>query len=128
MKLYYVYILKCKDGTYYTGVTNDIERRLQEHRLGLDPDSYTYKRRPVELVFYEYFMEPEQAIMYEKKIKRWSKSKKEALIKGKWEDLKALSECKNDSHSRNKPLDFARGDIPLDFARGDTPLEFNPSE
>ena len=105
MKLYYVYILKCSDGTYYTGITNNIERRLKEHQLGFNQDCYTFKRRPVELVFYTNFMDPKQAIMYEKKIKKWSKSKKEAIIKGKWEDLKALSECKNDSHFKNKPLE-----------------------
>jgi putative endonuclease len=48
---YFVYILKCNDNTYYTGVTNDVQRRFLEHQNGDDVDSYTYKRRPVELVF-----------------------------------------------------------------------------
>ena len=51
MKIYYVYIVKCSDNTYYIGVTNDLERRVNEHNDGLNPESYTYTRKPVELVF-----------------------------------------------------------------------------
>ena len=80
MKLFYVYILKCKDDSFYTGITNSIERRLYEHNVGIDKDAYTYSRRPVELVWFEMFTDPNQAIMIEKKIKGWSKRKKQALI------------------------------------------------
>ncbi len=55
MKQYFVYILLCNDGSYYTGITNDIERRLYEHENGIDPKSHTYKR-PVKLIFYERFI------------------------------------------------------------------------
>jgi len=76
MKLFYVYILKCKDDSFYTGITNSIERRLYEHNVGVDKGAYTYSRRPVELVWFEMFTDPTQAIMVEKKIKGWSQKKK----------------------------------------------------
>ncbi|WP_317133615.1 GIY-YIG nuclease family protein [Flavobacterium sp. GSA192] len=80
MKTYFVYILKCADDSFYTGITNNLERRLSEHNAGIDKDAYTFKRRPVELVWFEMFTEPTQAIMIEKKIKGWSRRKKQALI------------------------------------------------
>lgn len=57
MKQYFVYILLCSDNSYYTGITNDLERRMYEHQHGMDPGSYTGKRRPVKLVFQEMFTE-----------------------------------------------------------------------
>ena len=87
MKLFYVYILKCKDDSFYTGITNSIERRLYEHNVGIDKDAYTYSRRPVELVWFEMFTDPTQAIMVEKKIKGRSRRKKQALIDEDWDKL-----------------------------------------
>ena len=87
MKLYFVYILKCKDNSFYTGFTNNLDRRLYEHNAGLSKDSYTYDKRPVELVWYEMFTEPTQAILIEKKIKGWSRRKKQALIDEDWDKL-----------------------------------------
>ena len=55
MKIYYVYILKCSDDSFYTGITNNIERRINEHNSGYNEESYTYSRLPVELVYYEEF-------------------------------------------------------------------------
>jgi putative endonuclease len=101
MKRYYVYILKCSDNSYYTGVTNDIERRLNEHNLGLNKESYTYKRRPLDLVFCTEFNDINQAIAFEKQVKGWSKKKKESIIKDRWEDLKKLSECFNKTSHKN---------------------------
>ena len=92
--IYFVYILKCNDGTYYTGVTNNIERRLSEHQSGENINSYTYKRRPVKLMFYVEFSNIEFAIEKEKQIKKWSKSKKEALINGEFKLLPELSKKK----------------------------------
>ena len=62
MKKYYVYTLRCADGSYYTGVTNDPERRLVEHEEGLDSKAYTYTLRPVELLWYDAFQSPIAAI------------------------------------------------------------------
>ena len=94
---YCVYIIKCKDGSLYTGITNDIERRFEEHVQGVNKECYTYRRRPLELVFAEQFQYVNQAIMWEKRIKKWSRVKKWALINGDGEALKELSTCKNES-------------------------------
>lgn len=91
MKLYYVYIVKCSDNSYYTGVTNDLESRINEHNDGLNPEGYTYKRRPVELVFHYEFNDINQAIDFEKQVKGWSRKKKEAIINDKWDLLPGLS-------------------------------------
>ena len=88
---YYTYILKCSDDKYYTGVTDNIERRIWEHQNGIDPKCYTYSRRPVELVYSESFPEVIYAIMREKQIKGWSRKKKEALISEKFNELPDLS-------------------------------------
>lgn len=76
LKTYYVYILKCADRKLYTGITNDIARRFEEHQLGKNKDSFTYSRRPVELIFHQEFNDIEQAIYFEKKIKKWSAQKR----------------------------------------------------
>ncbi|TLV04086.1 GIY-YIG nuclease family protein [Dyadobacter luticola] len=101
MHSYFVYIVKCSDGSYYTGITNNMERRVAEHNSGLDPFCYTFKRRPVEPVFSCEFNDPNQAIAFEKQVKGWGRKKKEALIADKWDDLKPLAECRNGSHWRN---------------------------
>jgi putative endonuclease len=101
LKYLYVYIVICSDNSFYTGVTNDVERRLKEHNEGINPDCYTYSRRPVELVYYEYFSDYNQAIAFEKKIKGWSRAKKQALISGDWDYLKILSRCNNSTNSNN---------------------------
>ncbi|MCL9809588.1 GIY-YIG nuclease family protein [Flavobacterium luminosum] len=87
MKNYFVYILECNDNSYYTGITNDFERRLDEHLSGKNPKSYTYERRPLKLVWFESFVDPDEAIAMEKKIKGWSRRKKEALMNQDWEKL-----------------------------------------
>ena len=84
---YLVYILKCSDGTFYTGVTNNPERRLSEHNMGLSEKSYTYTRRPLELVYSELHFDINEAISREKQIKDWSQDKKKALIEGNSEKL-----------------------------------------
>jgi putative endonuclease len=86
-----VYILECSDKSYYTGVTNDVERRLWEHREGIDIKCYTYKRRPLNLVFHEYFPDANQAIAFEKQVKGWRREKKEALIRREWDKLSELT-------------------------------------
>ena len=102
MKSYYVYILKCSDELYYVGITNNISRRLEEYNKGLNPTCFTFKRRPLKLVFQQDFNDVKQAIFFEKKIKKWSAKKKIALIDGDFDMLKILSECKNESHSKYK--------------------------
>jgi putative endonuclease len=101
MKFYYVYILKCNDNSLYVGITSDIERRVLEHNAGKYSEAYTHSRRPVELVFYQDFMEPNQAIEFEKKIKKWSRAKKQCLIDDNYDKLQKLSECRNVTHCGN---------------------------
>lgn len=91
MKTYFTYILECSDGSFYTGITNNLERRLQEHNEGINKGCYTFKRRPVEIKWYNEFRRPMEAIRLEKQIKRWSRKKKIALIEGRNHDLIALS-------------------------------------
>lgn len=90
-----MYILQCADDSYYTGITNDIDRRVNEHNEGLDNKAYTYRKRPVALVYSEMFTEVLQAIAWEKQIKGWSRAKKQAVINGEWSILPELAECKN---------------------------------
>jgi putative endonuclease len=94
MKTYYVYILKCSDNSFYTGFTSNLENRFVEHQTGKHPDSYTFKRRPLELVFYATFTEVTMAIDTEKQLKKWSREKKEALINGDFESLPNLARKK----------------------------------
>lgn len=93
---YLVYILKCSDNTFYTGVTNDLDRRLLEHSTGENKDSYTYSRRPVTLVYYELYYDINEAIEREKQVKNWSQAKKKALIEGNSEKLEYFSLRKSD--------------------------------
>ncbi|AQX11049.1 hypothetical protein BAX94_14530 [Elizabethkingia meningoseptica] len=94
MKTSFVYILLCSDNTYYTGVTENVFRRFDEHQDGKYFGSYTYNRRPVSLVYYSTFTDIEQAILFEKKIKKWSQAKKEALINEQYEELPNLAKKK----------------------------------
>ncbi|MBM3228017.1 GIY-YIG nuclease family protein [Candidatus Peribacteria bacterium] len=98
MRTYDVYIVRCSDGSYYTGITNDVERRIGEHNAGVDPKSYTFRRRPVRLVYVADFWDVNQAIAWEKIVKRWSRTKKEALIRGEYERLPELAVCTNGTH------------------------------
>ncbi len=90
---FYVYILKCADGSYYTGQTSNIENRLAQHQEGI-LDCYTYSRRPVALVFSERFLSRKEAFKWERQIKGWNRKKKEALIDKNWVLLSQLSKPK----------------------------------
>ena len=92
---YYVYIVECSDKSYYTSVTNDLERRLWEHQTGFNNSSYTFKRRPVILKYVERFQDIMQAIAWEKQIKGWTRKKKEALFIEDWEEIKRLAKSKS---------------------------------
>ncbi|WP_420571099.1 GIY-YIG nuclease family protein [Kordia sp.] len=94
MKISYVYILKCNDNSYYTGVTSNIEQRFERHQNGFYKSCYTYLRRPIILVFYASFTDINIAIDTEKQIKKWSRAKKEALINDEYEALPNLAKKK----------------------------------
>ena len=103
MKFYYVYILFCNDTTFYVKVTSDVDRRVMEQNAGKYPEAYMHSRRPVTLVFYQDYTDPNQAIESEKKLKKWSSAKKQALIDGNFDRLKDLSECRNATQHKYKP-------------------------
>ncbi len=86
----FIYILECADGTFYTGSTVNLKKRLEEHQEGLGA-YYTCKRRPVELVYYEEFSRIDEAFAREHQVKKWSKDKKRALIASKNKELVELA-------------------------------------
>ena len=87
-----VYILLCADGSYYTGLTReDVSTRLNQHEQGIDPNAYTYTRRPVKLIWNTRFDRIDEAIATERRIKGWSRVKKEAMMRGDFDLLPALA-------------------------------------
>ncbi|WP_194852360.1 GIY-YIG nuclease family protein [Nonlabens antarcticus] len=95
----HIYILHCSDGILYTGITKNLELRLQQHQTGSNKTAFTYSRRPVKLVYHEVLHDIFQARHYEKRIKKWSANKKWSLINGDFDKLKLLAMCQNDSSS-----------------------------
>ncbi len=90
MSYFYVYILKCKDGSYYVGQTDDIEKRVSEYQAGRY-SGYTSTRLPIEVVFVQPFASRREALFAEYQIKKWGKKKREALIVGSWDKVRILS-------------------------------------
>ena len=88
---YYVYILANNHNTtIYTGVTNDLRRRVYEHKSHIDPGSFSTRYHVDKLVFYEVYSDPETAITREKQIKSWNRKRKNAMVEGvnpQWMDL-----------------------------------------
>jgi putative endonuclease len=95
----YMYIVKCRDGTYYTGsTTRDPVQRVWEHNHDENRAArYTIKRRPVELVYFEQFERIADAFAREQQVQRWSRRKKEALMGERWDELIALSRSTGDA-------------------------------
>ena len=87
---FWVYILRCSEGSYYTGHTDNLNKRIAEHQAGEIP-GYTLTRRPVELVFAETFPTREEALAAELRVKGWSRKKKEAMIRGDWKEVQRLA-------------------------------------
>ncbi len=87
-----LYILKCADGSYYTGVTRRTpDERVSEHAQGLIKACYTASRLPVTLAFSEYYERVDEAIAVERRIKGWSRAKKEAYMRGDFTKLSELA-------------------------------------
>ena len=85
--MFYCYILRCADGKYYTGHTDDPDRRVAEHHQG-GFCSFTTARRPIELIWAAEFPTRHEALESELKVKKWSRAKKEALAAGDWDRLR----------------------------------------
>jgi putative endonuclease len=93
----HMYILECVDGSYYTGSTIDLERRLWQHQNGLGAN-HTAKRLPVKLVYCEFFEHVGDAFKREKQVQGWTRRKKEALMVGDSNLLHEFAKCQNESH------------------------------
>jgi putative endonuclease len=105
----YLYILRCSDGSYYVGTTRStLEIRIAQHNAGIF-GGYTESRRPVELVYSAWFERITDAIENERKLKKWSRAKKEAFIRGDTASLKDLSRRRTpilrDARVRRAPQD-----------------------
>ncbi|MCZ4408254.1 GIY-YIG nuclease family protein [Cryomorphaceae bacterium 1068] len=97
----WMYILQCCDGTYYTGSTNDIDKRVLEHSKGFGA-IYTKKRLPIELIYFEEYNRVDLAFHREKQVQGWSRKKKEALMAGAPDLLHELAVCQNSSYFGDK--------------------------
>ena len=91
---FYAYLVLCSDGSYYTGHTDDLEKRVVEHQQGLG-SRYTARRTPVFLVWSETFADRDQAKAVEGMIKGWTRAKKQALIAGDFQTISELARKKN---------------------------------
>lgn len=100
---FWVYILRCNDGSYYTGHTDNLEKRIAEHQLGLC-GGYTESRRPVAVVFTEGFMTRDEALSCEQRVKGWSRKKKEAMMRGDWSEVSRLAHEHGKSSSGGKSI------------------------
>jgi len=87
---FWVYILRCADNSYYTGHTDNLEKRFVDHQQGLC-GGYTSRRLPVELVFSQACTTREEALSAEQQIKGWSRKKKEAMMRGDWAEVSRLA-------------------------------------
>ena len=77
--IHYVYMLRCRDGSFYIGMTRDLERRVHEHQEGRG-SAHTWRRRPVTLIWFERHESGESAARRERMIKGWTHAKKESLV------------------------------------------------
>ena len=103
-EIFYIYIIQCKDNSFYAGLTNDLLRRFEEHCNGAYENCYTYKRRPLLLLYYETIPFLQDAVEREIQIKGWSRAKKIALIKQDYHKLQLLAQCNNLTHHKYKDI------------------------
>lgn len=94
---FWVYIVRCADGSYYTGHTDNLEYRISQHQSG-ELGGYTVTRRPLELVFTQECTTREEALRAERQLKGWSGKKKEAMMRGDWATVNRLSRGKHRYH------------------------------
>ena len=87
--IWHVYMVRCSDGTLYTGITNDLEKRIEAHNSGKDGARYTRSRRPVKLVYSEQVKSKSAAAKLEYRIKTLTRSKKVELIEDRVQGLSA---------------------------------------
>lgn len=93
--MFWMYMLRCADRSFYVGHTEDLEYRLAQHHAGTFRTCYTYERRPLQLVHSQVFETRIDALEAERQIKGWRRAKKEALIAGDWTEIGRLARGKN---------------------------------
>ena len=98
---FWVYILRCADKSYYTGHTDNLNKRIADHQTG-EKEGYTSTRLPVTLVFADEFPTREEALACERQIKGWSRKKKEAMLRGDWAEVSRLACRKRPSTSSGR--------------------------
>ena len=100
---YVVYILECFDGSYYTGSTHDINKRLWQHEQGVETSAYTYSRRPVKLIWTsEECKNFSHALRWERQIKGWSRAKKQALVRSDFDQIHEIVKLERKQREQNK--------------------------
>jgi predicted GIY-YIG superfamily endonuclease len=92
--MFWVYILQCADSSYYTGHTDNLEKRISEHQAG-ESEVYTATRRPVKLAWSQECVAREEALLAEMQIKGWTRKKKEAMMRGDWVEVSRLAHNKS---------------------------------
>lgn len=99
---FWCYILRCADGSYYTGSTDFLEARIGQHHIG-QGSAHTRRRRPVTLAWCQEFPIRLEALEAERRIKGWTRAKKQALIAGDWSRLSALARNRQNGEGRSYP-------------------------
>ena len=100
--MFWVYILRCADGSYYTEHSDNLEMRIGQHKAG-ECAGYTVTRRPLELIWSQECPTREEALSAERQIKGWSRKKKEAMMRGDWAEVSRLAQSKS-VHPSTRPL------------------------
>ena len=103
---FWCYILRCADGKYYTGHTDNLERRMGEHQTG-EQSGFTSTRRPVELIWAQEFATRVEALESELRVKKWSRAKKEALAAGDLDKLSHYSKPPKERSTSSPPFDVS---------------------
>ena len=100
--MFWMYMLRCCDESFYVGHTDNLEQRLAQHEQGAFRECHTYWRRPVLLVFSQPFPTREEALAMERRVKGWSRAKKAALCEGDWKEISRLARGKRPSTSSGR--------------------------
>jgi putative endonuclease len=98
--MFWVYMLRCQDDSFYVGHTDALDVRIEQHNRGTFATCYTFARRPVALVYSQDFASREQALAAERQSKGWNRAKKTALIKGDWSEIARISRFKYGKENR----------------------------
>jgi predicted GIY-YIG superfamily endonuclease len=113
---FWAYMLRCSDGRYYTGHTENLDVRLAQHRQGYFRTCWTYRRRPVELVWCDSFPTRDEALTAERMVGGWSRAKKVALIRGDWATISYFARPPRERFSTSLETSGVKADPPTPFA------------